>query len=69
MDSNKQTIMLYLTSLHKGGAERVFVQLAEKFAECGYKSIIVTSFVDKNKGEYELSDNVLRLTLEDELLL
>ncbi|MBQ2960355.1 MAG: glycosyltransferase [Oscillospiraceae bacterium] len=69
MDSNKQTIMLYLTSLHKGGAERVFVQLAEKFAECGYKSIIVTSFVDKNKGEYELSDNVLRLTLEDELIV
>lgn len=66
---SKKTIMLYLTSLHKGGAERVFVQLAEKFAECGYRSIIVTSYVDKNRGEYELSDNVLRLSLEQEQII
>ena len=69
MNCKQDTIMLYLTSLHKGGAERVFVQLAEKFAECGYRSIIVTSFVDKKKGEYELSDRVLRLSLEDELIV
>lgn len=69
MTDNKKTVMLYLSTLHKGGAERVFVQLAERFAQCGYRSIIVTSFVDKEKGEYELSDNVLRLSLEQEQII
>lgn len=66
MDTNNKTIMLYLTSLNKGGAERVFVQLAEKFAQHGYRSIIVTSYINKERGEYELSENVLRLSLEQD---
>ena len=69
MTDSKKTIMLYLSTLHKGGAERVFVQLAERFALCGYRTVLVTSFVDKAKGEYELSDNVLRLSLEQEQIV
>lgn len=69
MDSTQKTVMLYLNTLHKGGAERVFVQLAERFAGCGYKTILVTSFVDKAKGEYELSDNVTRLSIEQEQII
>lgn len=64
-----KTLMFYINSLNKGGAERVFVQLAECFAQRGYRSVLVTSFVNTEKGEYELSDNVLRLSLEQEQIV
>ena len=37
MQDRPKTVMLYLNSLHKGGAERVFAQLAGRFAEDGYR--------------------------------
>ncbi len=37
--------MLYINCIHSpGGAERVFCQLASRFAECGWRSILVTSY-------------------------
>ena len=51
MTDRQRTVMLYCNSLHKGGAERVFAQLAERFADCGYRSILVTSFADVHKRE------------------
>lgn len=66
--SDKKTVMLYLNSLHKGGAERVFAQLAERFAESGYRSILVTSYADPGRDEYPLSDSVERCNMEPERL-
>ena len=66
--SEKKTVMLYLNSLHKGGAERVFAQLAERFADCGYRSILVTSYSDPGRDEYPLSDKVERYNMEPERL-
>lgn len=58
----KKTIMLYINSLGKGGAERVFVQLAERFARNGYRSVLVTSFVDET-WEYPVSEQVERISI------
>ena len=57
----KKTIMLYINS-GKGGAERVFVQLAERFARNGYRSVLVTSFVDET-WEYPVSEQVERISI------
>ncbi len=61
---NKQkTLLFYINAIHDGGAERVILQLAKHFANNGYKSVLVTSFVDDN--EYPVPENVLRITLEE----
>lgn len=61
--AEKKTIMLYINSLVKGGAERVFVQLADRFARMGYRSVLVTSFIDE-KGEYDVPAGVERIAIE-----
>ena len=64
MQDRPKTVMLYLNSLHKGGAERVFAQLAGRFAEDGYRTILVTSYTDQGREEYPLSDRVERVNME-----
>ena len=59
---NQITILFYINAINGGGAERVITQLASHFAAAGYKSILVTSFVDK--WEYHVADNVERVSLE-----
>lgn len=59
---NKQTIMFYINAIHEGGAERVIIQLAYRFALAGYHAVLVTSFMDDN--EYPIPDCVERISIE-----
>ena len=54
-----KTIAFYIGSLEKGGAERVFVNLAEFFESIGYNVVMVTQY--KKNNEYRISDNVVRI--------
>lgn len=63
MKSSKSTIMFYINSIHDGGAERVILQLAHRFSIAGYRSILVTSFVD-GKFEYPVPEGVERISME-----
>lgn len=56
-------ILFYMNSIHFGGAERVIVNLANKFSDGNYEVIFVTSF--KCNEEYTLKNKVKRLILED----
>lgn len=64
---NKKRIAFYCSSLARGGAERVFVNLAEYFTDKGYQVFIVTQY--RLKDEYTISDRIQRvisdLTLEE----
>ena len=62
------TLLFYINGINGGGAARVIIQLARHFAEEGYKSILVTSFVDFNQ-EYEIPDNITRLSIEQEEII
>lgn len=59
---NRKTLMFYINTICAGGAERVILQLAQHFAEAGYRSILINSYVDLN--EFPVPDNVERITLE-----
>ena len=59
-----KTLMFYINSLHKGGAQRVMVQLAERFAAAGYRSILVTSYQEGE--EYPVPEGVERISIENE---
>jgi glycosyltransferase involved in cell wall biosynthesis len=59
------TLLFYINAINGGGAERVILQLAHHFADEGYRSVLVTSFVDEGK-EYEVPDNVTRISIEQE---
>ncbi len=61
--NNNETLMFYINAIHDGGAERVIIQLAHHFAQAGYRSILVTSFIDED--EYPVPNDVLRLSLEE----
>ena len=61
-----KTLMFYINSLNKGGAERVLLQLAERFASIGYRAVFVTSF--KSTDEYPVPENVERISMEQEKL-
>jgi hypothetical protein len=63
---NNKTLMFYINAIHDGGAERVLLQLAKRFADCGYRSIVVTSFVDT--CEYPVPEGVERLSIEQQEL-
>lgn len=52
-------IAFYIGSLHKGGAERVFVNLADFFRKEGYRVTMVTQY--RKEDEYELPDGVARV--------
>ena len=52
-------IAFYCSSLTKGGAERVFVNLAEYINKKGYKVYIVTQY--RHEDEYIISDGITRV--------
>ncbi len=57
-----KTLMFYINAIHDGGAERVMLQLAKRFAQAGWRSVLVTSFVDS--WEYPVPEGVERISLE-----
>ncbi len=60
----QKTLLLYINAINGGGAERVMVNLAEKFANEGYRVILLTSFTDE--WEYPLSPAVCRISMEQQ---
>lgn len=54
-------IAFYIGSLHKGGAERVFVNLAEFFRREGYRVTMVTQYKYPDEEEYVLPAEVKRV--------
>lgn len=54
-------ICFYIGSLHKGGAERVFVNLAEYFHKKGYRVTMVTQYQFQQEEEYILPEGVKRI--------
>lgn len=68
MNDRKKHIAFYIGSLNKGGAERVFVNLAEYFQKEGCQVTMITQYQKEN--EYELPAGVTRvisdLTPEEE---
>lgn len=52
-------LAFYIGSLHKGGAERVFINLAEYFSEQGYQVVMVTQY--RKDDEYELPEGIERV--------
>ena len=61
-----KTLMFYINSLNKGGAERVLLQLAERFSAQGYRSVFVTSF--RSSDEYPVPAGIERISMEEENL-
>lgn len=61
-----KTLMFYINAIHDGGAERVILQLAGRFAAAGYRSVLVTSFVDD--WEYPVPEGVERVSIEGKQL-
>ncbi|MCH5248422.1 MAG: glycosyltransferase [Lachnospiraceae bacterium] len=58
-NSTARKIAFYIGSLNKGGAERVFVNLAEYFLSRGYKVVMVTQY--QKEDEYILDSNIKRV--------
>lgn len=58
-NQNKKHLAFYIGSLHKGGAERVFVNLSEYFLQEGYRVTMVTQY--RKEEEYELPAGVKRV--------
>lgn len=56
---NAGKVAFYIGSLHKGGAERVFVNLAEYFLNQDYQVVMVTQY--RKEEEYELAKGVHRV--------
>ena len=59
----KGTLLFYINSLHRGGAQRVLVQLAGRFAQSGWRAVLITSY--REDDEYPLSEGVERVSMED----
>lgn len=60
-DVGKGHIAFYIGSLHKGGAERVFVNLAEYFRNEGYRVTMVTQYRYPDEEEYLLPSQIKRV--------
>lgn len=60
-ESKKKHIAFYIGSLHKGGAERVFVNLAEYFLAEGCCVTMVTQYHYPAEEEYELPEGAERV--------
>lgn len=58
-DERGRHVAFYIGSLYKGGAERVFVNLAEYFLQEGYQVTMVTQYQKEN--EYELPNGIKRV--------
>lgn len=54
-------IAFYIGSLRKGGAERVFVNLAEFFRDEGYRVTVVTQYRYSDEDEYALPPEIKRV--------
>ena len=50
-------LAFYIGSLNKGGAERVFVNLAEYFQNKGYQIVMVTQY--QKEDEYVLAEGII----------
>lgn len=61
MVEKKKHIAFYIGSLHKGGAERVFVNLAEFFLGEGYRVTMVTQYRYPAEEEYVLPEGAKRV--------
>lgn len=61
--ANKR-LLFYINAIHQGGAERVMLQLCQRFLEHGYEPLLVTSFVDS--WEYPVPEGVERISLEQQ---
>lgn len=59
MEKGGRHIAFYIGSLSKGGAERVFVNLAEYFVSRGYRVTMVTQY--KRENEYALPEGADRV--------
>lgn len=59
----RRTLLFYINSLRRGGAERVLLQLTERFAGAGYRAVFVTSF--HAEDEYPVPPGVERISIED----
>ena len=57
--ANARKLAFYIGSLDKGGAERVFVNLAEYFQNRGYQIVMVTQY--RKAEEYVLADGIKRV--------
>ncbi|MCH5258178.1 MAG: glycosyltransferase [Lachnospiraceae bacterium] len=57
----EKNIAFYIGSLHKGGAERVFVNLAEFFQREGYRVTMVTQYRYPEEEEYILPSGIQRV--------
>ncbi|MDD3370004.1 MAG: glycosyltransferase [Lachnospiraceae bacterium] len=60
----KKHIMFYISTLRRGGAERVIVNLAEGFLREGYKVSIVTPYRKPPELEYVISSEITRIISE-----
>ena len=60
-NSNARKLAFYIGSLHKGGAERVFVNLAEYFMGQGYQVVMVTQYKYGSDEEYALDKRIKRV--------
>lgn len=60
-NSNARKLAFYIGSLHKGGAERVFVNLAEYFMSQGYQVVMVTQYKHNSEEEYVLDKRIKRV--------
>ncbi len=58
----QKTIALYISSLRKGGAERVIANLADHLYGRGYRVILVTTH--KLEDEYQVSEGICRVISE-----
>ncbi len=59
-------ILFYISSLNKGGAERVISNLASLFSKKDYEVLFVTS--TKSDNEYTLGENVKRIAISNEYI-
>ncbi|RKI84192.1 glycosyltransferase family 4 protein [bacterium 1xD42-87] len=57
--NERKKIAFYIGSLRKGGAERVFVNLADYFQTEGYRVVMVTQY--QREDEYDLPDGIERI--------
>ncbi len=60
-NSNARKLAFYIGSLHKGGAERVFVNLAEYFMGQGCQVVMVTQYKYSSDEEYALDKRIKRV--------
>lgn len=57
--NERKKIAFYIGSLRKGGAERVFANLADYFQTEGYRVVMVTQY--QREDEYDLPDGIERI--------